>query len=141
MNLKNEWIWIAGLSLLVIFAGKSEADDSRAMADSLYQAALGLPDSVPIKTHIKAFKRVLKHDRKYAPAHNQLAWLYLKQGKPETRQNARYAIDRALEGDPDNLDYQLTKGAVLWSQHFYEDAVAHYERLFEHHPDCSDAAY
>lgn len=109
--------------------------------DALYQAAIALPDSIPIKTKIKAFKKVVKYNVKYAPAHNKLAWLYLKQGKPSTRQSARFAIDRALTLDPQNLSYQLTKGAVLWSQHHYEDAVEHYEALLQKHPHCLDAAF
>jgi len=109
--------------------------------DSLYQTALALPDSLPIKTRIKAFKRVIKRNFKYAPAHNQLAWLYLKQNKPETRQSARLAINRALEVDPNNLNYQLTKGALIWSLGQYQNAVAFYKDILQRHPNCFDAAY
>jgi tetratricopeptide (TPR) repeat protein len=111
------------------------------VTDSLYQAALALPDSLPVKRRINAFKRIIKHNQQYAPAHNQLAWLYLKQNKVTTRQSAGFAINRALEIAPNNLDYQLTKGAILWAQGHHQKAVAHYREIVERYPNCADATH
>lgn len=127
------------LILVLLFSAPNA--HSTSVTDSLYQVAIALPDSLPIKQRIKAIKNVLKRNHKYAPAHNQLAWLYLKQGKPSTRQSARFAIEKAIVITPNNVDYKITKGAVLWSQGFYEDAVDHYKDVLKNHPDCSDAAY
>ena len=84
------------LALLFLTAPTPAPAHSKSVTDSLYQTAIALPDSLPIKQRIKAIKNVLKRNHKYAPAHNQLSWLYLKQGKPATRQRARFAIDKAI---------------------------------------------
>lgn len=135
--MKTLSILICNLILLIQVAIGME----KTTVDLRYEAALALPDSGSISEKIQTFKGILKDYDNYAPAHNQLAWLYLKQGKPETRQYAQRAIDRALVLDPDNLTYQLTQGAVMWSRHRYDRAVAHYEALLAKHPDCIDAAY
>ena len=94
-------LFILILSLILV-----QPAQATTVTDSLYKAAIALPDSLPIKTRIRAFRRVLNNNFKYAPAHNQLAWLYIQQNKATSRQNAKFAIDRALEIAPDNLDSQ-----------------------------------
>lgn len=134
-------IWLLCLLLYTPIPSQAQSFSAKTKTDSLFQIALSLPDSISTKTKIKVFKKVLKEDSRYAPAHNQLAWLYLKQDRPSTRQSARFAIDRAIQFDPTNHAYQITKGAVLWSQGFYEDAVKHYKKTLANYPNSADAAY
>ena len=47
------------------------------VADRIYETAMERIESVTVADSIRAFRRVLKADRNYAPAHYEIAKLYL----------------------------------------------------------------
>jgi GWxTD domain-containing protein len=109
--------------------------------DSLFQTALAQAGRVPARESLKAFERVLKVDRNYAPAHYEMAKLYMSLNTVADRQQARYALDRALKLEPENASYQLTLGDLLWAQGLWSNAVEQYEKAFQEHPQNAQAAY
>ena len=62
---------------------------------------IGKPDEA-----IPVFKEVVKLDQRFLPAWAQLAQIYMTQGNFE---DGHYAVDRALEGEPNNMTLQWTK--------------------------------
>lgn len=99
-------------------------------ADSLYHVAEKSLNTVPIKQSIQAFKRVLKANHKYAAAHYQLCQLYATYNTVNDRQRAKRAIEEAIRLEPENVDYQLALGDLLWQQSFWTNAEAQYLRAF-----------
>ena len=111
-------------------------------ADSLYQTALARVESVSVKESLEAFRDVLKVDWNYAPAHYEIAKLYMSMGTPLGRQSARKALDEAIRLDPGNGDYQLMLGEILGKQGLWLNAERHYEVICETHPEKrAQAAY
>ena len=129
------------LIVTLLATGEVRADTRDARVDSLYREALAQVGHVPPKTSIKAFEQALKVNWNFAPAHYQIAKLYINMNTPLTRQSARKALDEAMRLDPDNQDYQLTLGELLSRQGFWWHAVRHYEKLLEAEPENAEAAY
>ena len=121
--------------------GSIEASVERESADSLYQAAVEQIGRVPVKESIRAFRRVLKVDPKYAAAHHDIAKLYIDLKTPESRQRARWALDRAIGLDPQNVVYQMTLGNLLWAQGYWENAANQYKKVLKVYPEQAEAAY
>ena len=67
---------VLGLCSLCLFGTRSEALRKPSAVDSLFQAALAMADTSDPEAGIKAFRQVLKADRDFAPAHEQLARLH-----------------------------------------------------------------
>lgn len=126
------------ISLLLSVSDGAHADQR---ADSLYTVALETSATATLKTSIKAFNHVLAADSKHAAAYNALAKLYLLENTPGARKQAERAASRAIGIDRDNLDYQLTRGDVYWSQGFFTKAKNHYERVLEKNPEAVTASY
>ena len=121
--------------------GSIEASVERESADSLYQAAVEQIGRVPVKEGIRAFRRVLKADPKYAPAHHEIARLYMVLNTPIYRSQARFALDRAIRLDPQSVTYQQTLGDLLWAQEYWDNAAEQYKKVLKVHPEQAEAAY
>lgn len=111
------------------------------IADSLYRASVESLDSESIEQSIEAFKRVLKADHQYAPAHYRLSLLYSALNTVNDRQRANQALKEAIRLDPDNIDYQLALGDLLWQQKFWSRAEAQYRKAFQSDALNAEAAY
>ena len=131
---------LVALSLWVL-CGEAGGKYRKDQADSLYQDALRGVGRVPVKESVRAFRRVLKADRRYAPAHNELAKLYMSRNTLQGRVDAREALEQALRLDPENLEYRLTQGDLMWAQGFWDNADKHYRELLEQDPENARAAY
>ncbi len=125
----------------LLVTGEVRAGKTDASVDSLYREALAQVGQAPPKEPIEAFERVLKLDWKFAPAHYQIAKLYIEMNTPLTRQSARKALNQAMRLDPENKDYQMTLGELLSRQGFWWHAVRHYEELAKTEPENAEAAY
>ncbi len=119
-----------------IAAGKKQ------YADTLYQTVLVQVGSVSLEESLDGFRAVLKADRNHAPAHYEMAKLYMSMNTPLTRQSARKALDEATRLEPGNGDYQLMLGELLGKQGLWLKAERHYEKVCETHPErLAEAAY
>lgn len=127
--------------LIMLMPMQTAAKKRNAQADSLYQVACVMTDSLPVDESIEAFKRVLKIDAKYAPAYNQIAKLHLKINTVNDRQKAERAAKQAMRFDRKNLDYKLTMGNVLWLKGFWTEAAGYYKKVLKEHPETAVAAY
>ncbi len=111
-------------------------------ADSLYQTELARVGSVSLEESLEAFRHVLKADRNHAPAHYEVAKLYMSMDTPVGRQSARKSLDEAIRLEPGNGDYQLMLGELLGKQGLWLKAERHYEKVCETHPErLAEAAY
>lgn len=122
-------------------AGVSGAGTNDARRDSLYREAVARVGQVQPKASIEAFEQVLKRDWKFAPAHYEIAKLYMELNTPLTRQSARRALDEAMRLDPENKDYHLTLGELLSRQGFTYNADREYRNLAEADSGSTEAAY
>ena len=86
MNWKSER-WILGT--LLIHQPSLGAQDKSAWADSLYRQAVSRLATAPPEESIQAFQTVLKTDWDHAPAHHELAKLYLETGTVAGRMRAK----------------------------------------------------
>lgn len=141
MRSSQRWMCSLMLAGAWILGASVEASAAKAEADSLFLAAMGQVGRAPVKESLKAFERVLKADWKYAPAHFEMAKLYMSLNTPEDRQHARYALEEALYLDPKNVTYQLMLGDLLRAQGFLWSGGEHYERVWKTHPGDAKAAY
>lgn len=141
MKLSQRWIFPWALAGAWVLCAGVEASATRGQADSLFQAAMGQVGRVPAKEGLKAFERVLKSDWNYAPAHFEMAKLYMSLDTPVDRQHARNAIDEAIRLDPENVTYQLMLGDLLRAQGFLWPAGEQYEKIARSYPKDARAAY
>ena len=141
MSLRKGHFCALAMSILLLCQSEATGRTPVGKADSLYQAALTQVAAAPVAERIEAFEQVLKADREFAPAHCELARLYLRLGTPEDRQRAERAIKEAIRLDSENVDYQLLYGDVLWGRGLWSDAVRQYQSTSEAHPESAVAAY
>jgi len=133
--------FVLGVAVLLGIVWSRDAGASVTRADSLYWASVAQVGAASSSERIKRFEDVLNADRGYAPAHYELAKLYLSLNTPEDRQRAERAIREAIRLAPDDVDYQLLLGDVMWAQGFRHNAAQHYERVLQNHPEGTRAAY
>lgn len=88
--------WIATITCICISASTSSAEQSK--TDSLFSLATETLNDGHLSKSIKAFKRVLSVDDRYAPALEQIARLHLQQDTPNSRRVAEKVIRRAFNG-------------------------------------------
>lgn len=88
---------------------------------------------------IEHYRNVMDVDDKNPEVHYRLARLYMVLNTVNDRQRAKRALNKAIRLEPDNVDYQLTLGKLLWSQMFWYNGNAHYEDLTETFPQESRA--
>lgn len=129
------------LLFMLLLASEVLALTKPARMDSLFRKALANVGRASPEASIEAFERVLKLDWDFAPAHNQIAKLYMEMNTPLTRQSARNALNEAMRLDPDNNDYQMTMGELLSSQGFTYNAERQYRKLSSEDSRNAEAAY
>ena len=116
------------------------AGDSQ-LAERLYETAMEQVGSVASEESITAFQRVLKADRNYAPAHYEIAKLYMSLDTPMDRDSAMKAVNRSIRLERENVTYRLLKGDVLWTQGSWDNAVNEFKKVLEIDPKNAKAAY
>ena len=102
--------------------------------DALFQNAMEQVDQVSRAESIVALEEIISKDRDYAPAYNELAKLHLLDHTVNGRQRAMQMIQQAIEIDPDNIEYQLTRGKILWHQGFRSRALNQFKDMTKKHP-------
>ena len=116
-------------------------DQPRSEADVLFEKALALGENVSVDDRLDAFRKVLRTDRTYAPAHHELAKLYMSKNTPTHRQWAQRALREAMRLEPNNVTYAVTMGDLMWAQGFWFNAEQQYEKVLEVMPNNAHAAY
>ena len=109
--------------------------DMRRFANELYEKALAGMEDARIEESLEAFRAVLKSDPDHAPAHYEIAKLYMSLDNPMDRQSARRSLDAAIRLEPGNGDYQLALGELLGMQGLWLNAKRQYEKVYEEHPE------
>ena len=124
---------IALTSLFVSGLSKGETT-----IDALYQNAMEQIGQVSRAESIKALEEIISKDRNYAPVYNELAKLHLLDYSVNGRQLAMRRIQQAIAIDPDNIEYRLTRGKILWHQGFRSRALNQFKDVIEKHPNNTD---
>ena len=124
---------IALTSLFVSGLSKGETT-----IDALYQNAMEQIGQVSRAESIKALEEIISKDRNYAPVYNELAKLHLLDYSVNGRQRAMRRIQQAIAIDPDNIEYRLTRGKILWHQGFRSRALNQFKDVIEKHPNNTD---
>ena len=122
-----------GLIALVCLLG-SGLSKGETTIDALYQNAMEQVGQVSRAESIVAFEEIISRDADYAPAYNELAKLHLLDYSVNGRQRATRMIQQAIAIDPDNIEYQLTRGKILWHQGFRSRALNQFKDVIEKHP-------
>jgi len=107
----------------------------------LYEAALQNIADVDLDQSVEAFQAVVSVDDKYAPAHFQIAKLYMSKPEHQDRLRAERALTRAIKLDPENIEYRMTFGDLLWMQGKWEASTHLFSELLEKDPQNARAAY
>ncbi len=136
--MKKQFIIRMGLIMLTCFFGTS-VSKGETTTDALFQAAVEQVGKVTSEESIKAFEEIISQDRDYAPTYNELAKLHLLDYSVNGRQRAAQMIHKAIVIDPDNPEYQLTRGKIWWAQGFRFRALTQYENVNEKHSDNTEA--
>ena len=118
-----------------------QPEKPRSEADVLFDQAMALSNDVSVDDRLDAFRKVLRADRTYAPAHHELAKLYMTKNTPSHRQWAQRALREAMRLEPDNITYQVTMGDLMWAQGFWSNAEDQYEKVLDIAPRNAHAAY
>ncbi len=126
-----------GLIALVCLLG-SGLSRGETTIDAMFQNAMERVGQVSQKESIKAFEAIISKDKKYAPAYNELAKLHLLDHSVNGRQRAMRMIQQAISIDPDNIEYRLTRGKILWHQGFRSRALNQFKNVIEKHPENTD---
>ena len=138
-------VTLSSIVLVVLCPGYHFAIQAAAstpqVADRLYESALEQVGRVTVEQSLQAFRDVLKADRDYAPAHYEIAKLYLSLGTPMDRESAMKAVKEAILLDRDNVSYRLLKADILWTQGSWYNAVNEYKKVLKVDPGNAMAAY
>ena len=125
-------IHIGSIVLVCLFgSGLSRGETT---IDALFQNAMEQIGQVSRKESIVAFEEIISKDKNYAPAYNALAKLHLLDHTINGRQRAMRMIQQAIASDPDNIEYQLTRGKILWHQGFRSRALNQFKDVTKKHP-------
>ena len=106
--------------------------------DALFQNAMEQIGQVSRKESIVAFEEIISKDKKYAPAYNELAKLHLLDYSVNGRQRAMRMIQQAIASDPDNAEYRLTRGKIMWHQGFRSRALNQFKNVIKKDPENTD---
>lgn len=90
---------------------------------------------------ITVFKTATEVDSMKGDAYQLLAKSYLTKGTIRYRQRAKEAIRKAVQLEPDNVEYQLIHAEILVAQSFKENARALLEDIIVQYPDNPEALY
>ena len=132
---------VSAFLCLGFFLAAPIAAGKKQVADGLYETAMEHVGIVTAKESIKAFRRVLRADRDFAPAHYEIAKLYLSLDTPMDRESAMKAVKEAILLDRDNVSYRLMKADILWAQGSWYNAVNEYKKVLKLDPKNAKAAY
>ena len=126
-----------GFTLLfcIFGAGLSKGETT---IDALFQNAMKQVGQVSRAESIVAFEEIASKDKNYAPAYNELAKLHLLDHSVNGRQRASRMIQQAIEIDPDNIEYRLTRGKILWHQGFRSRALNQFKDVIKKDPNNTD---
>ena len=137
--MKTRSVIYTGFILLLICIFNFGLSKGETTIDALFQAAVEQVGQVSRAESIKAFEEIISRDADYAPAYNELAKLHLLDYSVNGRQSARQMIQKAIEQDHKNPTYQLTRGKIMWSQGFWQEALNQYKKVVNHHPKNTEA--
>ncbi len=121
-----------GFTLLICIFGTNLAKGETTI-DVLFQNAMEQVDQVSRAESIVALEEIISKDKNYAPAYNELAKLHLLDHTINGRQRAMQMIQQAIASDPDNIEYQLMRGKILWHQGFRSRALNQFKDLTKKH--------
>ena len=122
-------------------AGPTVAGENK-FAETMYRTVLEQVGRVTVEQSLEAFRAVLKSDPDHAPAHYEIAKLYMSLDNPMDRQSARNALDAAIRLEPRSGDCQMALGELLGKQGLWLSAERHYEKIYENFPEHpAQAAY
>ncbi len=127
-------IRLIALTCLLAF-GSSKGETT---IDTLFQAAVEQVGKVSRKESIVAFEEIVSKEKDYAPAYDELAKLHLLDYTVNGRQRAMRRIQQAIAIDPDNIEYRLTRGKILWHQGFQSRALNQFKDVIKKHPNNTD---
>ncbi len=130
-----------GFLCLGICLASANAAGVNQVADRLFEKALEQVGRVTVEESLKAFREVLKADRDHAPAHYEIAKLYMSLDSPLDRESAMKAVKQAILLDHDNVSYRLIKAYILWAQGSWYNAVNEYKKVLKVDPKNATAAY
>ena len=126
-----------GFILLICIFGTGSSRGETTI-DVLFQEAVEQVGQVSHEESIKALEKIISKDRDYAPAYNELAKLHLLDHSVNGRQRAMRRIQQAIEIDPDNIEYRLTRGKIWWHQGFRFRALNQFKNVIKKHPNNTD---
>ncbi len=127
-------IGLIALTCLLSF-GSSKGETA---IDSLFHMAEQQVGHVSHAESIKAFEEIIFKEKDYAPAYNELAKLHLLDYSVNGRQRATRMIQQAIASAPDNIEYRITRGKILWHQGFRSRALNQFQDVIEKHPNNTD---
>lgn len=133
-----------GRSLMVflIFCFGTQTEVSaQTNVDSLFVEITNQFSDTPLKENLKALKKFVREHPNYAPAHHEMAKLYMAQNTPQSRQRAKRALQKTIQLDRKNPIYQITLGDLYWAQGFRSKANTQFEKIYSTYPDNAKAAY
>ena len=125
-------IHVGLIALACLFGSNSSRGE--ATIDALFQNAMEQIDQVSRAESIVALGEIISKDKNYAPAYNELAKLHLLDHTINGRQRAMRMIQQAIASDPDNIEYQLTRGKILWHQGIRSRALNQFKDMTKKHP-------
>ena len=133
---KRITIHIGLIALACIFGAGLVRGETK--IDTLFQEAVEQVGRVSQKESIKALEEIISKDRDYAPAYNELAKLHLLDHSVNGRQRAMRRIQQAIEIDPDNIEYRLTRGKIWWAQGLRSRALNQFKDVIKKDPENTD---
>ena len=136
-DMKAGSVIYTGFILLICIFGPGSSRGETTI-DTLFQAAVEQVGQVSHEESIKALEEIISKDRNYAPAYNELAKLHLLDHSVNGRQRAMRRIQQAIEIDPDNIEYRLTRGKIWWAQGLRSRALNQFKDVIEKHPNNTD---
>ena len=129
-------ICIGLIALVCLFGSGSSKGETT--IDLLFYVAVEQVGKVSRAESIKALEEIISKERDYAPAYNELAKLHLLDHSVNGRQRAMRMIQKAIAIDPDNIEYRLTRGKILWHQGFRSRALNQFKDVIKKHPENTD---
>ena len=111
------------------------------LAERLYETAMEQVGSVTLDESFEAFRSALGADRDFAPAHYEIAKLYMSLDTPMDRQSARNALNNAIRLDSTNVTYQMKLAELLGKQGFWYNSAKKYEEISSAHPGNAESAF
>jgi Tfp pilus assembly protein PilF len=108
-------------------------------ADARYRVGLGTQyyQRGDLEHAAREFEAALQHRPDFAPAHNNLAFVLVKQGRELER--ARRHVEAALAADPGNADYLTTLATLELQQGRLPQARTALEAALRQRPQAADA--